>query len=41
MPTNDSHSKTVISSYFEGHTLGFGIITSDMEIRGGGGGGGG
>ena len=34
MPTNDNHSKTVIYGYFKGHTLGFGIITSDIEIRG-------
>ena len=34
MPTNNNHTKTVIYSYFKGHTLGFCIITSDMEIRG-------
>ena len=34
MPTNENHSKTVIYNYFLGQTLGFGIITSDMEIRG-------
>ena len=34
MPTHDNHSKTVIYSYLQWHTLGFGIITSDMEIRG-------
>ena len=36
MPTNENHSKTDIYNYFQGETLGVGIITSDMEIRGGG-----
>ena len=33
-PTNENHCKTVIYNYFQGHKLGFGIITSDMEIWG-------
>ena len=34
MPTNENHSKTVIYNYFSGHTLGFGIITSDIGNKG-------